>query len=360
MYLNIFAYYYLRNQNSGVFPLAKVIPGVIFTTVIALVATFISSLQIIKETVNFSPLIIAILLGVLIGNIWKIPEPLKLGVVFSLKKILRIAIVFLGFRLTFQNVIDVGLEGLIVDAVMLISTFIFGVWVSRKLFGLEPEMSYLIASGSSICGASAVLATAPVVRAEMHHAAMAVATVTIFGTISMFVYPIVYKFAGSFIGFDEVLYGIWTGATVHEVAQVVAAGFAVSDTAGNTATISKLTRVMMLAPLLIVLSFYLARKKATHGAGIALRDIPIPYFVFGFIAMVGVNSLDFIPKNIVHYINVFDGFLLTVAMAAMGLETNINKMKGVGMKPIYSAFLIFIFLFFVGIVSIKIVHQILG
>ncbi len=340
--------------------MVKIIPGLIFTTIVAILATFISKLEIVKETVNFSPLIIAILLGVLIGNIWKIPEQFKPGIVFSLKKVLRIAIVFLGFRLTFQNVIDVGIEGLIVDTIMLTSTFIFGVWISRKLFGLEPEMSYLIASGSSICGASAVLATAPVVRAEMHHAAMAVATVTIFGTTSMFVYPIVYKFAGSFLGFNEVLYGIWTGATVHEVAQVVAAGFAVSDTAGNTATISKLTRVMMLAPLLIVLSFYLARKSATHGAGIALRDIPIPYFVFGFIAMVGVNSLHFIPDNIVHYIRIVDGFLLTVAMAAMGLETNINKMKGVGMKPIYAAFLIFIFLFVVGIASIKIVHQILG
>lgn len=338
----------------------KVVPGLIFTTTIAILSTFISSLQIVKDTVNFSPLIIAILLGVLAGNIWRIPEQFKPGIIFSLKKVLRIAIVFLGFRLTFQNVVDVGIEGLIVDLIMLISTFVFGVFISRKFFGLEPEMSYLIASGSSICGASAVLATAPVVRAEMHHAAMAVATVTIFGTIAMFSYPVFYKFAGSYLGFDDVLYGIWTGATVHEVAQVVAAGFAVSDTAGNTATISKLTRVMMLAPLLLVLSFYLARKNTTHGVGIALRDIPIPYFVFGFIAMVGVNSLDLIPEATVRYINVIDGFLLTVAMSAMGIETNINKMKGVGMKPIYAAFLIFIFLFFVGIASIKIAHQIFG
>lgn len=336
------------------------IPGIILTTIIAILATFISKLEIVKETVNFSPLIIAILLGVLIGNIWKIPETLKPGIIFSLKKILRIAIVFLGFRLTFQNVIDVGFEGLIVDTIMLTSTFLFGVYISRKWFGLEPEISYLVASGSSICGASAVLATAPVVRAEMHHAAMAVATVTIFGTTAMFIYPIVYKFFSSALGFNEVLYGIWTGATVHEVAQVVAAGFAISDVAGNTATISKLTRVMMLAPLLITLSFYLAKKHSTHGAGIALRDIPIPYFVFGFIAMVGVNSTHIIPENIVHYINIIDGFLLTIAMAAMGLETNINKIKGVGMKPIYAAAIIFLYLFFVGIASIKVVHSLMG
>ncbi|NPA12432.1 MAG: putative sulfate exporter family transporter, partial [Aquificae bacterium] len=176
--------------------MVKYIPGIAFTVVLAVISTFISSLQIVKETVNFSPLIVAILVGVLIGNIWKLPETLKPGVIFSLKKILRVAIVFLGFRLTFQNVIDVGIVGLIVDTVMLVSTFLFGVWVSKKVFKLEPEMGYLIASGSSICGASAVLATAPVVRAEMHHAAMAVATVTIFGTISMFLYPVFYKFFG--------------------------------------------------------------------------------------------------------------------------------------------------------------------
>ncbi|WP_457640301.1 YeiH family protein [Persephonella sp.] len=340
--------------------MAKVLPGLFLSVAIAVTATLLSSLSIVKETVNFSPLIIAIILGVIIGNVWKIPEPLKPGIVFSLKKVLRIAIVFLGFRLTFQNVIDVGIEGLIVDTVMLVSTFLFGVWVSRKLFGLEPQMSYLIASGSSICGASAVLAAAPVVRAEMHHAAMAVATVTIFGTIAMFVYPLVYQFFGDILGFDDVLYGIWTGATVHEVAQVVAAGFAVSETAGNTATISKLTRVMMLAPLLIVLSFYLARKHSIHGAGVSLRDIPIPYFVFGFIAMVGVNSTGVVPQQAVNYINLIDGFMLTVAMSAMGLETNVNKIKGVGMKPIYSALLVFIFLFFVGIISLKIVHAVFG
>lgn len=339
--------------------MVKLLPGIVVTVLLAIASIFISSLEIVKTTVNFSPLIISIILGVLIGNLVKFPETFKPGIIFSLKKILRLAIIFLGFRLTFQNVAEVGLEGLIVDTIMLVSTFLVGVWVSRKIFGLDNEMSYLIASGSSICGASAVLATAPVVKAEMHHAAMAVATVTIFGTTAMFVYPLVYK-AGLLLDFNDLTYGIWTGATVHEVAQVVAAGFAISDSAGNTATIAKLTRVMMLAPLLIILSIYLAKKHSTHGAGVTLRDIPIPWFVFGFIAMVGVNSLNVIPTNAVHYINVVDTFLLTVAMGAMGIETNINKVKGVGMKPIYSALVIFLFLFFVGIFVVKVVHSLFG
>lgn len=335
----------------------SIIPGFIFSSVIAFLAIFLSSLEIIKSTVNFSPLIIAIILGLVIGNLIKIPETLKPGINFSLKKILRIAIIFLGFRLTFQNILEVGVEGLIVDTFMLVSSFILGVWVSQRFFGLDQQMSYLIASGSSICGASAVLATVPVIKGQMHQAAMAVATVTVFGTVAMFLYPAVYK-AGLLLSLDDITYGIFTGATVHEVAQVVAAGFAVSEQAGNTATIAKLTRVMMLAPLLIFLSFYLAKKHSTHGVN--LREIPIPWFVFGFIAMVGVNSLNVIPKDMVTKINTIDTFLLTVSMAALGIETNIEKMKKAGMKPIYSAFVIFLYLFFGGLIVTFLTHTFLS
>lgn len=331
------------------------LPGIIFTSILALIAMFLSNLEIIKSTVNFSPLIIAVILGIVIGNLIKIPEVLKPGINFSLKKILRIAIIFLGFRLTFQNVLDIGLEGLLVDTIILITTFLLAVYVSKRLFGLEDEMSFMIASGSSICGASAILATAPIVKGQMHYAAMAVATVTIFGTIAMFLYPAVYKL-GLLFGFDEKSYGIFVGATVHEVAQVVAAGFAISDVAGNTATISKLTRVIMLAPLLLVLSFYFAKKHSIHGVN--LREIPIPWFVFGFIAVVGFNSLSFLDKNIVGIINQVDTFLLTVSMAALGIETNLKKMKKAGMKPIYSAFVIFLYLFFGGYIITKLLHSI--
>ena len=339
--------------------LKKLLPGLSVAVAVAILSTFLSSLDIVKKTVNFSPLILAILIGVAIGNIVKFPDSFKPGIIFALKKILRVAIVFLGFRLTFQNIMEVGLEGLIIDTIMLLGTFFIGVYVSTKIFKLDSSMGYLLASGSSICGASAVLATSAVVKSEMHHTAMAVATVTIFGTIAMFLYPMVYK-AGLLLDFNDLLYGLWTGATVHEVAQVVAAGFAISEISGNTATIAKLTRVMMLAPLLIVLSIYLAKKHTIHGATVSLRDIPIPYFVFGFIAMVGVNSLGVIPQNITHGINVIDTFLMTVSMAAMGIETNVNKMKGVGMKPIYVALIMFAFLFFGGIIVVKVIHELLG
>jgi len=331
------------------------IPGILITVILSVIAMFISNLEIVKSTVNFSPLIVAIIIGLIIGNSIKIPEVLKPGINFSLKKVLRIAIIFLGFRLTFQNVIDVGLEGIIIDAIMVITTFLLGVYVSKKVFGLDEQTSYMLASGSSICGASAVLATTPIVKGQMHQAAMAVATVTIFGTISMFLYPAVYK-AGLLLGMDDALYGIYAGATVHEVAQAVAAGFAVSDIAANTATISKLTRVIMLAPLLIVLSFFFAKKHATHGVN--LREIPTPWFVFGFIAMIGINSLSVLDKTYVNIIKQVDTFLLTMSMAALGIETNIEKMKKAGMKPIYAASVLFLYLFFGGYIVTKVIHTV--
>jgi uncharacterized integral membrane protein (TIGR00698 family) len=333
------------------------VAGLIFNSVLALFSMFLSGLEIVKSTVNFSPLIIAIIIGIIVGNTIKIPEILKPGINFSLKKILRVAIIFLGFRLTFQNIIDVGVEGLIVDTFMLISTFVLTVFISQRFFGLDTPMSYMIASGSSICGASAVLATSPIVKGQMHQAAMAVATVTIFGTVAMFLYPAVYK-SGLLPGLNDTTYGIYTGATVHEVAQVVAAGFAISDEAGNTATIVKLTRVIMLAPLLLFLSFYFTKKHATHG--INLREIPIPWFVFGFIAMVGVNSLSVFPKETVNIINQVDTFLLTVSMAALGIETSLEKMKKAGMKPIYSALIVFLYLFVVGYIITLLVHKFFG
>jgi uncharacterized integral membrane protein (TIGR00698 family) len=255
--------------------------------------------------------------------------------------VLRIAIVLLGFRITYQQIYHVGPAGFIADAVMLTTTFLLAVWLGKKIFKLDSDTSILVGSGSSICGASAVLATEGVLASESYKAALAVATVTIFGTISMFVYPILYK-AGYFPGLDDKLFGIYVGSTVHEVAQVVAAGFSVSPLAGEDATIVKLTRVMMLAPLLIILSFYLAKK--SDSGKMDLKSIPIPWFVFVFIGVSGLNSLDMLSTGIVNAINEFDTFLLALAMAALGIETNMNKIKNAGLKPIYLATLLFVWL----------------
>jgi uncharacterized integral membrane protein (TIGR00698 family) len=323
-------------------PKTKDIAGIMFTSMFALASMYLAGLDLF-QSLSISALIIAIVLGIVYGNLLhhRMPKELQHGIGYSLKKVLRIAIVLLGFRITYQQIYHVGPAGLIADAVMLISTFMLAVWLGKKLFKLDSDTAILIGSGSSICGASAVLATEGVLNSESYKAALAVATVTIFGTLSMFLYPILYK-AGYLPGLDDKLFGIYIGSTIHEVAQVVAAGFGVSMEAGEDATIVKLTRVMMLAPLLIVLSVYLAKRNKS--GSLNLSTIPVPWFVFVFIAVSGINSLDLLAAGLVAAINEFDTFLLAVAMAALGIETNLNKIKNAGLKPIYLATLLFVWL----------------
>lgn len=324
-------------------PKSKDLLGIMFTSMFALASMYLAGLDLFKS-LSISALIIAIVLGIVYGNLLhhRMPKELQSGITYSLKKVLRIAIVLLGFRITYQQIYHVGPAGLIADAVMLISTFLLAVWLGKKIFKLDSDTSILVGSGSSICGASAVLATEGVLSSESYKAALAVATVTIFGTISMFIYPILYK-AGYFPGLDDKLFGIYVGSTVHEVAQVVAAGFGISPEAGEDATIVKLTRVMMLAPLLIILSIYLA-KKNDKGGKMDFKSIPIPWFVFVFIGVSGINSLDLLSTGILEAINEFDVFLLALAMAALGIETNMNKIKNAGLKPIYLATVLFAWL----------------
>jgi uncharacterized integral membrane protein (TIGR00698 family) len=328
-------------------PLQKHLPGLLFTSIFALASMYLASLPFF-QSLSISALIISIVLGIVYGNVLhhKMSPALQAGITYSLKKVLRIAIVLLGFRITYQQIYAVGPTGIFADAVMMITTFLLAMWLGIKMFKIDRDTSILVGSGSSICGASAVLATEGVLASETHKAALAVATVTIFGTISMFLYPIMYK-AGFFPGLDDNLFGVYVGASVHEVAQVVAAGFGISTEAGETATIVKLTRVMMLAPLLIVLSIVLSKLSA-KATGLKTKasfsSIPIPWFVFVFILISGFNSLDLIGASAVAAVNEFDTFLLAIAMTALGIETNLSKIKNAGLKPIYLATILFAWL----------------
>ncbi|MBA3900816.1 MAG: YeiH family putative sulfate export transporter [Bacteroidetes bacterium] len=319
------------------------IKGVLFIAAISTIATYIASFPFFVKFA-ISPLIVGILLGITIGNLFRglIPSQWAPGILFSAKKILRLAIILYGFKITFQQIAEVGITGLTTDVIMVATTFLIGSFVGIRILKLDKETSFLTASGASICGAAAVLATEPVVKAETHKTAMAVATVVLFGTSAMFLYPVLYK--AGFIDMDYKLFGIYIGATVHEVAHVVGAGNAVSGITADTAVIVKMTRVMLLVPLLILLSIYLARgnkEKQKH-------KIHIPWFAVGFVGVAAFNSFDLLPAPVVSGIVSLDIFLLTMAMTALGVETNIKKMKVTGGKPVLLGLILFIWLIFGG------------
>ncbi len=317
--------------------------GILFVALFAVAAIQISQIGFIKQ-LAISPLIIGIILGMFYANTLRnqLPKEWVPGIVFSAKQLLRLAIIFYGFRITFQQIMEVGTAGLVVSVVMLTTTILLGSWAGMKLFRLDRDTSVLTAAGSSICGAAAVLATEPVLKAEPHKSAVAVGTVVLFGTISMFLYPMLYK--SGILDMDPAAYGIYVGGTVHEVAQVVAAGDAVGGIAADDAIIVKMTRVMMIAPVLIILGIIISSAARKSGAEAGKVKLVIPWFAVWFVVMSGINSLHIIPETVVADINEIDTFMLTMAMTALGMETNAAKFKQAGIKPILLALLMFVWL----------------
>lgn len=317
------------------------VPGLALTAALTGAALWAGSFPAIAGA-GFSALTLAILFGMVVGNTVypKIWQPCDGGVIFAKQHLLRLGIILYGFRLTFAQIADVGVSGILIDVLTLSSTFFIACFLGQKVFGLNKHTSWLIGAGSSICGAAAVLATEPVVKAEASKVTVAVATVVIFGTIAIFLYPAMYPLLAHW--FTPETYGIYMGSTMHEVAQVVAAGHAVSPDAENAAVIAKMLRVMMLAPFLLFLA---ARVKQLTPAGNGEKSkITIPWFAIMFILVAVFNSFHLLPKAVVDMLVTLDTVLLAMAMAALGVTTHVSALKKAGAKPLLMALMLFVWL----------------
>ncbi|WP_347289973.1 YeiH family protein [Kluyvera georgiana] len=317
------------------------IPGLALSAVITGAAVWIGNIPAVAG-VGMSALTLAILFGMVIGNTIypKLWQSCDGGVLFAKQHLLRLGIILYGFRLTFAQIADVGVSGIVIDALTLCSTFMIACWLGQKVFGLDKHTSWLIGAGSSICGAAAVLATEPVVKAEASKVTVAVATVVIFGTLAIFIYPAMYPLLAHW--FTPETYGIYIGSTMHEVAQVVAAGHAVTPETENAAVIAKMLRVMMLAPFLL---FMAARVKQLAPAGASQKSkITIPWFAIMFIVVTIFNSFHLLPNSVVQMLITLDTILLAMAMAALGVTTHVSALKKAGAKPLMMALVLFIWL----------------
>jgi len=314
-----------------------VLPGLLMASVVAGAAYWLCELP---GMTAFSPLILAILIGTAFHNLLGTPAIAKPGVAFSMRRLLRFGIVLLGFQLTVSQIFEVGYHGFLIITATLAATFVFTVWMGR-LLGVERKLAQLIAAGTSICGASAVIATNTVTNGDDEDVAYAVACVTIFGSVAMFAYPLL----PTLLHLDPHAFGLWTGASVHEIAQVVAAAFQYGKAAGEFGTIAKLSRVMLLAPVIIVLGWLASRNTTVrNSASTASSRPPMPWFVLGFVAVVGLNSLVNVPAADKAAIAAVTTFLLSVALAAMGLETDIRKLTARGVRPALLGALAFLFI----------------
>ena len=324
--------------------------GVLFVGVFSLIATIIAQMNFFKN-LAISPLIIGIVLGIFYANSLKhkLPNFGQKGIVFSTKYILRFGIILYGFRLTFQNLQEVGFSGVFIAFCVVFFTFIFGYIIGTKVLKLDREITILCSVGSSICGAAAVMATQSVLKNDAYKSAIAVSFVVIFGTIAMFLYPFLYKLGIFNLSASEM--GIYIGATLHEVAHVVGASTALNEVVSKDAIIVKMIRVIFIVPFLILLSLWLI-KTGFHSKN-GKTKVVIPWFAVVFIIVVVFTSFEFLEKSTIETINFLDTFALTMAMTALGMETSFDKFKNVGMKPFYLSLILFIWLMVVGYLLVK-------
>ncbi len=327
------------------------IGGVALVGVLAMLAIQLAQIGWLQAN-GISALTLAIVLGMVVGNTFypRISSTCSEGVSFSKQTLLRAGIILYGLRLTFQDIANVGITGVAIDLAVLSSTFTLSWWLGTRVFGLDRRTAMLVGAGSSICGAAAVMATEPVVGARAEQVTVAVSTVVVFGTVAIFLYPTLYRLNAHYhvLVMSPAAFGIFAGSTIHEVAQVVAAGRAISESAANTAVITKMVRVMLLAPFLVTLSIYLSRNgdpsAASPGGTRPRTPIVIPWFALGFIAVAAFNSLSILPKSITSPAISLDTFILAMAMAALGVTTHASAIRKAGLKPLALASLLFAWL----------------
>ncbi|MBI5335119.1 MAG: YeiH family putative sulfate export transporter [Burkholderiales bacterium] len=330
---------------------AALMPGLVLSGALAGAGMALGRIGWLQDH-GFSALTLAIVLGMIVGNtvyplVPRLAAASGAGVNVSKQNLLRLGVVLYGLRLTVQDIGHVGIAGVAIDALVLGSTFALACFIGTRWLGLDRKTAMLIGTGSSICGAAAVMAAEPVVKARAEQVTVAVATVVVFGTLAIFLYPALFELnqhwaliPGGANGF-----GIYAGSTIHEVAQVVAAARSVGPDAANSAVIAKMVRVMMLAPFLVMLSAWLARDDKRHAqtsaaTGHAQGKLAVPWFAFGFVAVVLFNSLQWLPASVVAVTTEIDTALLAMAMAALGLATHIGAIRKAGAKPLLLALIL--------------------
>lgn len=328
--------------------------GVLLIALFSCAAFYIGSAHVFTA-LSISPLIIGIILGMIYANLLRmhLPETWVPGIQFCSKRLLRIGIILYGFRLTFQDIAAVGVAGVTVDAIIVAVTIIGGYFLGRAL-KMDKDTAMLVSVGSGVCGAAAVLGAEATMKSKPYKTAVAVATVVIFGTVAMFLYPVGYQ--SGLLDLMPSEMGIFSGSTLHEVAHAVGAGNALGSEIASTTVIVKMIRVMMLVPVLLLLGVWAARRVRGGGSGSTAEKgkVTVPWFAFGFLLVIGINSLSVylntlstpmgIPAWGSDLINYVDTFLLTMAMVALGAETSFDKFKKAGAKPFILAGILFVWL----------------
>lgn len=345
----------LEKNLLGV-PVGKIpslLPGLIAAALLAVVSIWLSVFA--GETLMgfdktpISAVMLAILLGLIIGAVVRVPKAMKPGLTFAVGKVLRLGIILLGIRLTVFDVFRLGVYGVPIVLLCIVGALFLTTRINKWL-RLPERLGALIAVGTSICGVSAIVATGPAIDAEDEEVAYAVAVITIFGLLATLVYPYL---ANLIFSGEAVKVGLWLGTSVHDTSQVVGSAKVYSDVfaaplALDTATVTKLVRNVFMAAVIPFMAFYYARKSQAKGKKVSVAKL-LPLFVLGFLAMAVLRSVgDAMVKNggsaygiwnadawkgLYGTVKTWAENLLVVALAGVGLNTNFRSFKGLGIKP---------------------------
>ena len=309
-------------------PLRTIFPGLVVSAMLATVAFLLADQPLVKDTLHLSALLLVILVGMALRTIMHVPDWAAPGVRVAQRPILRWAVAGLGFRLSLGEILKIGGPAL---AVVVTSTFmalLVGWWVGRRL-GLGDKLATLLAVGGGICGASAVVAADSVVQADKRDSALALGIITLLGTIGIVIYP----WIGRAAGMGDFHYGVWDGASLHEMAQVVAAASGFSKESTAIATVVKLVRICLLAPVVFFLAWRM--RSVTHSIEDGRPQVSaVPWFLVMFVVFAAVNSTGWLPKEWVQLIQRGDLWLLCVGMAGVGLQTSFHDLGRAGWTPI--------------------------
>jgi uncharacterized integral membrane protein (TIGR00698 family) len=311
--------------------LRTTVPGLAIALGVALVATGLA--RFLPPTIG--PVLLAVLLGLVIGNVTTLPAITGPGLSVASKRILRIGVVLLGARLTFADVAEIG--GPAVGVVVLTMTAAFlSVALASRLAGIPPRLATLIGVGTAVCGNSAIVATSPIIEAEDREISFAVATITIFGTAALLLFPVI----ALLVDLPDRVFGFWAGLSINDTSQVVAAGAAYSDEALEVATVVKLVRNAFMAPLILLIAWWSARQRVVTGEadvrGSALKAFPL--FLLGFLALAALRSLGALSDEAAARFGTAATLCITVAIAAVGCSTRIDQLRQVGLRPFLVGF----------------------
>lgn len=313
----------------------KLLPGLALILAVAVPARIVQGLITVAGKEVVSAVALAIVAGILIRNVLGLPEACRPGTAFAVKRILRVGIALMGAQLGLAQVVQTGGSSILVVAICIVSALLVVRFLAVKM-GMSDALGTLLGIGTSICGVTAIVATAPVIEAKEEETSLAVATITVFGLLAVLVYPVL----GRLWGLSDTFFGTWAGTAVNDTSQVVATGLIYSQSAGEVATVVKLTRNLFMAPVILGFSWlHFRRRRAAApdaGGGRLRLSQAVPLFILGFLAMAVLNSLGVFSPEVRRAIQTVSQFLIVCALAGVGLETHVGAMRRIGFRPFYA------------------------